>query len=57
MEGDSRDLREISKLFGMKEKEVLDHLIHIESQHITGALLWNQPLVNNVVFLSKSGLA
>jgi predicted Zn-ribbon and HTH transcriptional regulator len=30
LEGDSLDLREISKLFGIKEKEVLDHLIHIE---------------------------
>jgi predicted Zn-ribbon and HTH transcriptional regulator len=30
LEGESLDLREISKLFGIKEKEVLDHLIHIE---------------------------
>jgi hypothetical protein len=29
----------------------------LKSQYTTGALLWNQPLVNNVVFLSKSGLA
>jgi len=29
LEGDSLDLREISKLFGIKEKEVLDHLTHI----------------------------
>ena len=57
LEGDFLDLREISKLFGIKEKEVLDHLNHIESQHITGALLWNQPLANNVGFLLKSGLA
>jgi len=30
LEGDFLDLREISKLFGIKEREVLDHLIHIE---------------------------
>jgi predicted Zn-ribbon and HTH transcriptional regulator len=30
LEGESLDLREISKLFGIKEKEVLDHLNHIE---------------------------
>jgi predicted Zn-ribbon and HTH transcriptional regulator len=30
LEGDFLDLREISKLFGIKEKEVLDHLNHIE---------------------------
>jgi len=30
LEGDFLDLREISKLFGIKEKEVLDHLVHIE---------------------------
>jgi predicted Zn-ribbon and HTH transcriptional regulator len=30
LEKDFLDLREISKLFGIKEKEVLDHLIHIE---------------------------
>jgi predicted Zn-ribbon and HTH transcriptional regulator len=30
LEGESLDLREISKLFGIKEKEVLDHLKHIE---------------------------
>jgi predicted Zn-ribbon and HTH transcriptional regulator len=27
---ESLDLREISQLFGIKEKEVLDHLMHIE---------------------------
>jgi predicted Zn-ribbon and HTH transcriptional regulator len=37
LEGDSLDLREISKLFGIKEKEVLDHLTHIEkSAHHRG---------------------
>src|SRR4030042_6799881 len=37
LEGDSRDLLEIWKLFGMKEKEVLDHIIHIEkSAHHRG---------------------
>jgi predicted Zn-ribbon and HTH transcriptional regulator len=37
LEGESLDLREISKLFGIKEKEVLDHLIHIEkSTHHRG---------------------
>jgi len=37
LEGDSLDLREISKLFGIKEKEALDHLIHIEkSTHHRG---------------------
>jgi hypothetical protein len=30
LEGESLDLREISQLFGVKEKEVLDHLNHIE---------------------------
>ena len=30
LERESLDLREISKLFGIKEKEVLDHLTHIE---------------------------
>jgi len=30
LEGESLDLREISKLFGIKEKEALDHLVHIE---------------------------
>ena len=35
--GESLDLREISKLFGIKEKEVLDHLMHIEkSEHHRG---------------------
>jgi len=29
LEREDLDLREISKLFGMKEKEVLDHLTHI----------------------------
>ncbi len=29
LEADCLDLREISKLFGIKEKEVLDHLQHI----------------------------
>jgi len=33
LEGESLDLREISKLFGIKEKEVLDHLIHIEMKN------------------------
>jgi len=37
LERDSLDLREISKLFGIKEKEVLDHLTHIEkSAHHRG---------------------
>ncbi len=30
LEGESLDLREISKMFGIKEKEALDHLVHIE---------------------------
>ena len=30
LERDSLDLREVSKLFGIKEKEVLDHITHIE---------------------------
>jgi predicted Zn-ribbon and HTH transcriptional regulator len=35
--GESLDLGEISKLFGIKEKEVLDHLTHIEkSAHHRG---------------------
>jgi predicted Zn-ribbon and HTH transcriptional regulator len=29
LEREDLDLREISKLFGMKEKEVLDHLTHL----------------------------
>ncbi len=29
----------------------------LKSQYITGALPWNRPPVNNVVILSKSGLA
>ena len=29
LEGEDLDLREISKLFGIKEKEALDHLMHI----------------------------
>jgi len=29
LEGESLDLRKISQLFGIKEKEVLDHLMHI----------------------------
>ncbi len=33
LEGDFLDLREISKLFGIKEREALDHLIHIEKSH------------------------
>jgi len=57
LEEDALDLREISKLFGIKKKKSLDHLIHIEKSARHRALLWNQPLVNNVVFLSKSGLA
>jgi predicted Zn-ribbon and HTH transcriptional regulator len=37
LEGESLDLREISRLFGIKEKEVLDHLNHIEkSEHHRG---------------------
>jgi predicted Zn-ribbon and HTH transcriptional regulator len=37
LEGNSRDLREISKLFGIKEKEVFDHLTHIQkSAHHRG---------------------
>jgi hypothetical protein len=37
LEGDFLDLREISQLFGIKEKEVLDHLNHIEkSEHHRG---------------------
>ncbi len=37
LEGDFLDLREISKLFGIKEKDALDHLIHIEkSAHHKG---------------------
>jgi predicted Zn-ribbon and HTH transcriptional regulator len=40
LEEDSLDLREISKLFGIKEKEVLDHLNHIEkSAHHRGFTL------------------
>jgi hypothetical protein len=40
LEGDSLDLREISKLFGIKEKEALDHLMHIEkSAHHRGFTL------------------
>jgi hypothetical protein len=57
LEEDSLDLREISKLFGIKEKKSLIISYILKSQYITGALLWSQPLVNNVVFLSKSGLA
>ena len=30
LEGDSLDLREISQLFGIKERDALDHLMHIE---------------------------
>jgi len=30
LEEESFDLREISRLFGIKEKEALDHLMHIE---------------------------
>ncbi len=30
LEEESLDLREISKLFGIKEREVLDHLKHVE---------------------------
>jgi transcriptional regulator len=30
LEGESLDLREISQLFGIKEREALDHLMHIE---------------------------
>jgi predicted Zn-ribbon and HTH transcriptional regulator len=37
LEGESLDLREISKLVEIKEKEVLDHLTHIEkSAHHRG---------------------
>ena len=37
LEGESLDLWEISQLFGIKEKEVLDHLMHIEkSAHHRG---------------------
>ncbi len=37
LEKDFLDLREISKLFGIKEKEALDHIIHIEkSAHHRG---------------------
>jgi len=37
LEGESFDLREISQLFGIKEKEILDHLNHIErSAHHRG---------------------
>jgi predicted Zn-ribbon and HTH transcriptional regulator len=35
LEGESLDLREISQLFGIKEKEVLDHLNHIEKLRIS----------------------
>jgi len=57
LEGESLDLREISRLFGIKEKEALDHLMHIEKSAHHRALLWNQPLANNVVSLLRSGLA
>jgi len=37
LEGESLDLKEISKLLGIKEKEALDHLTHIEkSAHHRG---------------------
>jgi predicted Zn-ribbon and HTH transcriptional regulator len=40
LEGNSLDLREISKLFGIKEKEALDHLTHIEkSAHHRGFIV------------------
>jgi predicted Zn-ribbon and HTH transcriptional regulator len=40
LEGESLDLREISKLFGIEEKEVLDHLNHIEkSVHHRGFIV------------------
>jgi predicted Zn-ribbon and HTH transcriptional regulator len=40
LEGESLDLREISKLFGIKEKEALDHLVHIEkSAHHRGFIV------------------
>jgi len=40
LEGESHDLREISKLFGIKEKEALDHLMHIEkSAHHRGFIV------------------
>ena len=57
LEGDSLDLREISKLFGIKEKEVLDHLTHIEKSAHHRSFTAEPALANNVVFLLKSGLA
>jgi predicted Zn-ribbon and HTH transcriptional regulator len=37
LERESLDLREISQLFGIKEKEILDHLMHIQkSAHRKG---------------------
>ncbi len=45
------------KTFGEKDTSYKSAGRILKSQYITGALLWNQPPVNNVVFLLKSGLA
>ncbi len=42
---------------GIKEKEALDHLVHIEKTAHHRGFMWNQPPVNNAVFLSRKGLA
>jgi len=34
LEQESLDLREISKIFHIKEREVLDHLEHIADRHV-----------------------
>jgi predicted Zn-ribbon and HTH transcriptional regulator len=56
LEQECLDLQEISKLFGIKEREVLDHLEHMPSRPILNALPWNPPPVNNVGFLSRKEL-
>jgi len=57
LEGDFLDLREISKLFGIKEKEALDHLVHIEKAAHHRGFAVEPASLNNTVFLLRNGLA